>query len=85
MTQSEQADAAIRDHAAYSIGAAMIPVPIGDVLAITALQVDLAASLARIYDQPFSSSLGKTLISSLTGATVARISASAVKAVPRGG
>jgi uncharacterized protein (DUF697 family) len=82
MTQSEQADAVIRDHVAYSMGAAMIPIPIGDVLAITALQVDLAASLAGIYEQPFSSALGKTLISSLTGTTVARIGASAVKAVP---
>ncbi len=82
MDQSEQADAVIRDHVAYSAAAAMIPVPLGDVLAITALQLDLVKSLANIYEQDFTASLGKGLVTSLTGTSIARIAASAVKAIP---
>ncbi len=82
MNQSEQADAAIRNHVGYSIGAALIPIPIGDVLAITGLQIDLVKTLANIYEQDFTASLGKTLITSLTGSMMARIGASAIKSIP---
>ena len=82
MDQSEQADAVIRDHVGYSAAAAMIPVPLGDVLAITALQLDLVKSLSNIYEQDFTASLGKGLVMSLTGTSIARIAASAVKAIP---
>jgi len=82
MNQSQQADAVIRDHVAYSAIAGLIPVPLGDVLAVTALQIDLVKSLSNIYEEDFTSSLGKTLIGSLTGTTLARIGASAVKLVP---
>ena len=82
MNQTESADAVIRDHVTWSIGAGMIPIPIGDVLAVTALQLDLVAKLAEIYEQRFTANLGKSLITSLTGQVIARIGASAVKAVP---
>ena len=82
MSQSKQADAAIRDHAAYSAAAAVIPFPLGDVLAITALQLDLVRVLANIYEQDFTASLGKSVVTSLTGTSLARMGASAVKMIP---
>lgn len=82
MSQSKQADAAIRDHAAYSAAAAVIPFPLGDVLAITALQLDLVKVLANIYEQDFTASLGKSVVTSLTGTSLARMGASAVKMIP---
>ena len=82
MSQSEQADAAIRDHVGYSAAAAVIPIPLGDVLAITALQLDLVKVLANIYEQDFTASLGKSVVTSLTGTSLARIGASAVKMIP---
>lgn len=82
MTREDTADAVIRDHVAWSFGAALIPIPIGDVLATTALQVDMVAKLAEIYDQRFSPAAGKTLITSVTGTMVRRLGASAIKAIP---
>ncbi len=82
MNQTESADAVIRDHVAWSIGAGLIPIPIGDVFAVTALQLDLVGKLAEIYEQRFTPNLGKSLITSLTGQVIARIGASAVKAIP---
>ena len=82
MVDSQRADAVICDHVAYSMGAAMIPVPIGDVLAITALQVDLVKALATLYEQDFTDRLGKMLVTSLTGTSVARLGASAIKGIP---
>ena len=82
MEQSEKADAVIRDHVAWSVGAGLIPIPIGDVLAVTGVQLDMVGKLAEIYEQRFSPNLGKSLIASLTGQLLARIGASAVKIIP---
>ena len=82
MKSSKRADAVIRDHTGWSIAAGLIPIPVGDVLAVTALQVDMLAKLAEIYDQRFSRNLGKSIVASLTGTSLARITASAIKAVP---
>ena len=82
MTQEQQADAIIRNHMVYSAGAAMIPIPIGDVLAVTMLQLEMVAKLAEVYDQRFSPTLGRSIITSLTGTVIARLGASAAKAIP---
>ena len=82
MEQSERADAVIRDHVAYSAAAAAIPIPLGDVLAITALQLDLIKALSNIYEEDFTASLGKSVVTSLTGTSIARLGASAVKMIP---
>ena len=82
MDQSNKAEAIIREHVVYSAGAATIPIPVGDVLAITLLQLDMVAKLAEIYDQRFSSTLGKSIILALSGHTAARLGASIVKALP---
>ena len=57
MNQTESADVVIRDHVAWSIGAGLIPIPIGDVLAVTALQLDMVGKLAEIYEQRFTPNL----------------------------
>lgn len=82
MEQSEKADAIIRDHVGWSVAAGLIPIPIGDVLAVTGIQLDMVGKLAETYEQRFSPNLAKGLITSLTGQAIARIGASLVKAIP---
>jgi uncharacterized protein (DUF697 family) len=82
MTQDERADAAIREHMGYAVAASALPVPIADVLAVTAVQLDLVRQLASMYGAKYDESWGKATVAALTGASAARLGASAIKAVP---
>ncbi|MDJ0849572.1 MAG: DUF697 domain-containing protein [Myxococcota bacterium] len=72
----------IQNHAAYAASAGLIPIPVLDFAAVTAIQVDMVRALARVYDVKFDDALGKALVGSLLGASATRVGASAVKALP---
>lgn len=82
MTSAEMADHFIHNHMLYAVAAGAIPIPLLDLAAVTAVQVDLVRALARVYEGPFDQATGKALVVSLVGASTARVSASAVKAIP---
>ena len=82
MKRSQRADVVILDHVGFAATAGVIPVPLGDVLAVTAVQMRMLTKLAEVYDQPMSARLGRSFLLSLTGSTLARLGASAIKAVP---
>lgn len=82
MTKDETADAAIREHVGYAVVASAIPVPLADVLAVTAVQLDLVRQLAGTYDAKYDETWGKATVVALTGASAARFGASAIKAIP---
>ena len=77
-----QTDEIIKNHIIYSMAAGLIPVPIADIAAVTAIQVAMVKQLASLYAVTYSENSGKALISALTGSTLARVGASAVKALP---
>ena len=80
--RSQRADRIIHSHTLWSMGAGMIPVPMFDVLAVSAIQVDMLKQLAEAYEADFTENLGKTFVTALTGGTFARVGASLIKAVP---
>ena len=80
--RSERADRIIRSHTLWGMGAGLIPVPMFDVLAVSAIQIDMLKQLAEAYDSDFTENLGKTFVTALTGGTFARVGASLIKAVP---
>ena len=82
MDRSKRADRIIHSHTLWSMGAGLIPVPIFDVLAVSAIQVDMLKQLAEAYDSDFTENMGKTFVAALTGGTFARVGASFIKAVP---
>ena len=85
MTQEEKkavASEIIKNHVGFSLGAALIPVPGADLLAVSAVQLNMLRSLAKIYDVGFMDSLGKNIISAVVGGSAARLGASLVKAIP---
>ncbi len=72
----------IKNHVLVSMGAGLVPFPILDIAAVTAVQIDMLKQLARVYDVSFSENSGKGILSALTGSTLARVGASMVKAIP---
>lgn len=82
--KSKHADTVIRNHVIWSMGASfLIPIPVADVFAVSALQLDMIRQLSRVYDIDFAESQGKAIITSLTSSTLARAGArSLIKLVP---
>ena len=81
--RSNHADTIVRNHVIWSMGAGMIPILVADILAVSALQLDMIRQLCRVYDVPFEETQGKALVTSLTSSALARIGAgSIIKLIP---
>lgn len=82
----KSADEVINLHVGFAMAAGAIPLPIVDVVAVTAIQLDMLTKLAQIYNVPFDGERGKALVGALTGSTlgsvIGRAGASAIKGVP---
>ena len=85
-SNAEQANKVVRNYALGSIVPSLVPVPMLDLAAVTAIQLKMLHSLAEIYKQPFKQEFGRSAIAALTGGTVAlstaRVVSSAIKAIP---
>jgi uncharacterized protein (DUF697 family) len=81
--QNKHADTIIRNHVIWSMGAGLIPVLIADIFAVSALQLDMIRQLCKAYDVDFKETQGKAIVTSLTGTTIARLTAgSVIKLIP---
>lgn len=78
----EQADAIVRKHLLLSIGGGLIPIPLVDMAAVTALQVSMLEQLADLYGIGYNRSIAKSFITALTGSTAAKLGSSLIKAIP---
>ncbi|MCB9308255.1 MAG: DUF697 domain-containing protein [Lewinellaceae bacterium] len=72
----------IKNHVGFSLGAALIPMPAADLLAVSAVQLNMLRQLAGLYKVSFMDTLGKNIISAVAGSSAARLGASLVKAIP---
>ncbi len=77
-----QADRIIKDHILWSIGAGLVPLPVLDIVAVTAVQLDMLRQLSALHGVPFTESEGKAWVTALAGNMVARIGANALKLIP---
>jgi uncharacterized protein (DUF697 family) len=64
------------------MGGGLIPIPIVDFAAVTAIQLEMLQQLAQLYGVSYTQNTGKAFVSALTGTTVASIGASMLKAIP---
>ena len=78
----ESASSIIKNHMIWSMGAGFIPVPIADLFAVSAIQLDMIRQLCKVYDIDFKQTEGKAMITALTGSGLARLGARAVKFIP---
>jgi uncharacterized protein (DUF697 family) len=82
MSKVVEADRVIKKHVIWALGAGLIPLPVVDFTAVTAVQMDMLSQLAQLYDVEYSVSTGKSFVAALTGTTFASIGASLVKLIP---
>lgn len=83
MEREKHAETIVRNHVLFSMGAGAIPVPVADVLAVSASQLDMIRQLCKVYDVDFSETQGKAIVSSLTASTLGRLgAASLAKMIP---
>ena len=85
MHEQSHAEATIGDHVIYAMGAASVPVPLVDLAGVSAVQLHLVQDLAEIYGADFEVLSARAIISALAGASLPRVGASAVKAIPGAG
>jgi len=77
-----EADKIVQRHVIWALGAGLIPIPVVDFTAVTAVQMDMLNQLAKLYQVDYTVTTGKTFVAALTGATFASIAASMVKIIP---
>lgn len=80
--RGENANSVIKNHMIWSMGAGFIPVPIADLFAVSAIQLDMIRQLCKLYEIDFKQTEGKAIITALTGSGLARLGARAVKFIP---
>ncbi len=80
--RTSNANSVIKNHMIWSMGAGFIPVPIADLFAVSAIQLDMIRQLCKVYDISFKETEGKAIITALTGSGLARLGARAIKFIP---
>jgi uncharacterized protein (DUF697 family) len=84
--QPKNIDEILKNHVYWAVGAGLIPLPVVDIAAVTAVQVDMLKQICSHYKIDYSEESGKTWITALVSSTLssflARIGASAAKFIP---
>ena len=87
----KEADSIVNYHVGFSLVAGAIPIPLADIMAVTAIQLEMIRKIAKVYGVTYNNSYakslitsltGRTLLSSITGKSVAGIGASLLKTLP---
>lgn len=80
--EKRKAEGIIRYHTFMSMGAGAIPIPLADMTAVLAIQMDMIKQLADLYDMDYLELSGKAFVTSVTGSLAARMGASLIKFIP---
>lgn len=81
-TKLDRAQGAVRNNMYWAMGVGAIPFPIVDIVAVTAVQLDMIKRLCNIYGVNYSENSGKSTISAIATSTLSRIGANIVKGIP---
>jgi uncharacterized protein (DUF697 family) len=85
MNQEEKqlrANDIIKNHVGFAASAGLLPFPMADLAAVTAVQLNMLRQLAKLYNVSFTENLGKNFITAIAGSGLARLGASLIKAIP---
>ncbi|TAE00818.1 MAG: DUF697 domain-containing protein [Bacteroidetes bacterium] len=80
--KQEKADKIIKNSMVWSMGAGLIPIPIADMVAVTAIQVDMLKEICKIYEVNFSEHEINSWLTTLSGSMLSRLGAEAIKVIP---
>jgi len=78
----QRAEEIITNHVYFAAGAGILPIPLVDMVAVTAVQMDMLRQLARYYQIPFNEESGKSYMTAFGGGLAARMGASFIKSIP---
>jgi uncharacterized protein (DUF697 family) len=81
----DRANEIVNNHVLWSMGGGLVPIPVLDVAAVTAVQLNMINELCKVYGIEYTESAGKSWIAALSGSTLARVGASVLKALVPGG
>src|ERR1700742_1641579 len=85
-TKEMQADKIVRENMLWATGGGLIPVPMIDMIAITAVELKMLKELSELYELPFREDQVKSILTSLVAGVGApalgAIAASLLKAIP---
>jgi len=81
-SQRDKANDAVQKHVLYALGAGLVPIPVADIAAVSAVQLSMIKRLCEIYHIEYSESASKSLIAAILGSSFARLGASMVKNIP---
>ncbi len=74
--------AIINHHIILTMGAGAIPIPLADIAAVTAIQLEMLKSICEEYGADYSKKIGRSIIMSIAGNTLVRFGASFAKGIP---
>ena len=84
--EENKLDNVLKRHVYWAVGAGLIPVPVVDIAAVTAIQLDMLKQICSYYEIDYSKETGKAWISAIASSTMssflAKVGASAVKSIP---
>lgn len=60
----------VKNRMLWAAGAGLVPIPLIDFVALTAIQMEMLRKLAHIYEVPFKEQIGKSVVASLIGGVV---------------
>lgn len=82
MSNNQEIKSIIENSVLWSMGAAVIPVPIGDFIAVTAVQLDMLKRLSKAMGQDYSEISSRSFILAVNSGISAKIGASLIKGIP---
>lgn len=81
--RSKHAESVIRNHMLLAMGVGFIPLPLMDVIAAGAVQLDMIRQLCKVHDVEFKENQGKAIVSALTTSILTKMGVrSALKLIP---
>ena len=80
--KNDLAQEIVKTHLLLAVAGGLIPIPFVDFAAVTGIQINMIRSLSKLYGVSFDEQMGKSLVTSLVGTSIARMAASAVKTIP---
>ena len=82
LSLTEKADKIILNHVKWSMAAGLVPIPLADLAAVTAIQMDALKQLATLHGVDYTEATGKRFVAALAGGVAARLGASMIKTLP---
>ncbi|NJO17224.1 MAG: YcjF family protein [Thioploca sp.] len=82
VNRASQAHHTVKNYMMGATVTGLIPLPLVDTVAVTAIQLKMIHSLAKLYEVPFSKDLAKSLITSLLSGTITLSTTVLARSIP---